>query len=580
MSLRFRLRIGVILLSLVCLAGTALVIKNLNALRQNQEVFVFKDGLFHLHHTALERIQTAQSRLYKHKAGYSPEIDDLVADIVDFESLVLSIPQSYRDFPYPDHCLSCHDNLGDDVTSLEEKINLLEAKIHRYQEHISILITTSDPHAQVIHHDHANALGEDIIATISSINVSAGIMVNALLAANTRLAGDTIFTVTAFVSFVALFVLALMVYTHYSIDRLMGSLLRGTESIYRDDFGLRLPGTGGKDEYSLLASRFNLMAQHLQDRDEEIQQKAEELRHANIQLRDLNENLEARIGERTAELEKMVDQLQDTTSALGESKRRLEAANVDLLKANQAKSNFLSIVSHELKTPLSVINGFLSLILDERYQKEPQQLREAVEISKRRGQQLTRMIDELIDLSRLDAKAMVLHREEIAVENALQEVLEQFHEDLQRKQISLSTTSCGRRLRCDPDKIKQVFTNLIGNAIKFSPEGTAIDLECRVEDTFFHFLCRDGGIGIPGEESEKVFEKFYQVDSSATRHYGGAGLGLSIVREIVSLHGGRVWAESNQSEGSTFHFTIPMAGAQDGTDPGDPSLTFPHAEPA
>jgi signal transduction histidine kinase len=578
MSLRLRLRLGAVLLAVVCLGGTALILRNLNSLRRNQEIFVFKDALFHMHHLAMEKIQSAQSLLYQLKAGYSNEIDDLVTEIVAFESLLVDIPQFYWKFPHPEYCASCHDSATDDMARLESNMEDLAVKIHKYQGHISIFITTNDRQAQIVHQGIANALGEDIIETISTMNASAGLMANKLLATNTRLVGDTIFTVTTVVAFVVLFTLAIMAYTHYSINRLMTSLLRGTESIYRDDFALRLSETAGKDEYSLLASRFNLMAEHLQDRDREIREKADELGRANVQLRDLNQNLGARISERTAELEKMVDKLQETTSALGESKRRLEAANVDLLTANQAKSNFLSIVSHELKTPLSVINGFLSLILDERYQKDPQQLREAVEISKRRGQQLTRMIDELIDLSRLDAKAMVIHREEVAVESALLDTVEQFQEDLQRKQITLSTSSCGRQIFCDPDKIKQVFTNIIGNAIKFSPEGSTINLECREDDASFHFLCHDSGIGIPEEEREKVFEKFYQVDSSATRHYGGAGLGLSIVREILSLHGGKVWVESEPQKGCTFHFTLPKTGAPDGSFPGDSSLTLPRAE--
>jgi signal transduction histidine kinase len=167
------------------------------------------------------------------------------------------------------------------------------------------------------------------------------------------------------------------------------------------------------------------------------------------------------------------------------------------------------------------------------------------------------MIDELIDLSRLDAKAMIIHKEIVAIEEALADVTEQFHEDLRRKQIRLITTSCDVEILCDPDKIRQVLTNLIGNAIKFSPEGSSIDVLCIVENDSYHFVCRDKGIGLASGETEKIFEKFYQVDSSATRHYGGAGLGLSIVKEIVALHGGRVWAESGPGLGCSFHFTIP-----------------------
>lgn len=559
MSLRLRLRLGGLLLAFVCLVGFVLIISNLNALSRNQDVMVFKDTLFHSHHKALEQIQGAQSRLYQHQAGYSRDIDNLVGEIIASELILVNIPRAYQNFLRPSYCAPCHEDAEDRVLDLEAKIAQIMVSMVEYKENISILITTSDLDAQILHHGQANALGENIIVSIGAMNVSAGLMVNEILSTNTALVEQARLTVTAVVASIVLIALAIILYTQFSINRLMTSLLRGTDSIYRDDFSLRLPARNRKDEYGLLASRFNLMAEHLQHRDRELMHKTSQLGDANTQLQDLNENLEGRISERTSELETMVEQLRDTTAALEESKRRLELANVDLLKANQAKSNFLSIVSHELKTPLSVINGFLSLILDERYQKDPQQLREAVEISKRRGQQLTRMIDELIDLSRLDAKAMLIHKEMVAIEPALVDVIEQFQEDLQRKQIRLTTASCAVEVLCDPDKIRQVFTNLIGNAIKFSPEGSSIDVLCSTETESYHFICRDSGIGLASDETEKIFEKFYQVDSSATRHYGGAGLGLSIVKEIVTLHGGRIWAESGPGEGCSLHFTIPRA---------------------
>jgi signal transduction histidine kinase len=387
-------------------------------------------------------------------------------------------------------------------------------------------------------------------------------------------------TISGMVIFVVLISLSIMAYILFTLHRMMSLLIRGTEHIHSDDFSQRI-GTGGrKDEFALLASRFDLMAEHLQERDTEIQKKRGQLEEANLSLRDLNENLESRILERTSELEGMVARYRNTAKALEESKHRLEAANVDLIKANQAKANFLSIVSHELKTPLSVINGFLSLILDERYQNDPKNLREAVEISKRRGQQLARMIDELIDLSRLDANAMVLHREPVLVGEAFEDSAGQFQEDLQRKQLRLSILDCSTLppVNCDPDKFRQIVTNLLSNAIKFSPEGSSIEIGCREEGESFLFHCRDQGIGIPAGEREKVFDKFYQVDSSATRRFGGAGLGLSIVKEIVHLHGGRIWVESDRSGGCTFFFTIPKdeKKGQDGEE-GAPSRGSPRA---
>jgi signal transduction histidine kinase len=159
---------------------------------------------------------------------------------------------------------------------------------------------------------------------------------------------------------------------------------------------------------------------------------------------------------------------------------------------------------------------------------------------------------------------MVLHYEEIALGEAFRDVTEQFREEFTRKQINIETTDCSSLppFSCDPDKLKQVLTNLVGNAVKFSPEGSRIELGCREEESEFLLFCRDEGIGLPPEEKEKIFEKFYQVDSTATRRFGGAGLGLSIVKEIVQLHGGRIWVESEEGKGCTFSFTLPKRDPQ------------------
>ena len=169
-----------------------------------------------------------------------------------------------------------------------------------------------------------------------------------------------------------------------------------------------------------------------------------------------------------------------TSAALEDSKPPArEPPTRSSSRANQAKANFLSIISHELKTPLSVINGFLSLILDERYQNDPRHLREAVQISKRRGEQLSRMIDELIDLSRLDARSMVLR---LRGDRRRRDAARARRRVPARSSAAAACASrCGcradlPRLVCDPDKLRQVFTNLLGNAIKFSPDGGEVEL--------------------------------------------------------------------------------------------------------
>jgi signal transduction histidine kinase len=345
------------------------------------------------------------------------------------------------------------------------------------------------------------------------------------------------------------------------MSRLISSLLSGTESVTRDDFSHRIPLATRRDEIGLLAGRFNLMAEHLEARDRQIRQKTDEIEMANRRLYELNETLEERVQDRTRDLRSSLEQLQRAGAALEDSRRRLEASNLELLRSNQAKANFLSIISHELKTPLSVINGFLSLILDERYENDPQHLREAVHIAKRRGEQLARMIDELIDLSRLDARAMVLRREPTDVVEIFRELGVEFQEEFRRRglRFSLRVPPALPLLLCDPGKMRQVFTNLIANALKFSPDGGEIELAAEDRGQEILMSCRDTGIGIPDSERERVFEKFYQVDSSATRRFGGAGLGLSIVKEIVLLHGGQTWVESTPGHGSIFFVVLPKS---------------------
>ena len=247
MSLRLRLRIGGILLSAVCLAGFLLIANNLNALKRNQEVFTFKDTLFHTHHHTLEQIQGAQSTLYQHKAGYTRDIDSLVGKIIASESLLTRIPRTYRRFASPDYCSTCHLNTNERVFALENKLGIILDNLDKYKQNISILITSTDVDAQAYHHEKANQLGQDIIRSIVDINRAAGLMVNEILSTNTALVQRSRITVTAVVACVILIALAILLYTQYSINQLITSLLRGTNSIYRDVFSLRLPTSNRRD---------------------------------------------------------------------------------------------------------------------------------------------------------------------------------------------------------------------------------------------------------------------------------------------------------------------------------------------
>jgi signal transduction histidine kinase len=557
--MRSRILVAAAFLLAVAVVGSTVIIRNLRGLVRNQQLIVFKDRIFHDHERARELIQAAQAKLYQHQAGYTHDIDQLVNDIAEFETIITSITPHYREHYRALDCNTCHSNGLRKIEHLEEVIRDILFNLERYRESVSVVITTNDRNARVLHNGIANTRGEEILAAIRTVNYNAGLMVQQLRVESESILLRSEKTIEASVAVIGLIFLVTVVYLVWGFNRLLSSLLQGTASMTRDDFSHRLPLASRRDELGLLASRFNLMAEHLQERDRLIGEKTAQLESANEQLKYLNENLEQKVRDRTAELETTLQDVRRATQALEESKRQVESANQELLRANQAKANFLSIISHELKTPLSVINGFLSLILDERYQNDPQHLREAIQISKRRGEQLSRMIDELIDLSRLDARSMALRREATAGDLLLREVGAHFQEEFRRKQLRLSLRlpDALPTLVCDPDKLRQIFTNLVENAVKFSQEGGEVELGAEDRGGELLFWVRDTGIGITPEEQDKIFEKFYQVDSSATRRFGGAGLGLSIVKEMVLLHGGRVRVESVPGGGSTFFVALP-----------------------
>ena len=559
MSLRVRALLASVFLFLVAGSGAAVIVGNLRSLIENQQLIVFKDEIFHDHERARELIQSAQARLYQHQAGYTRDIDRLIDDIGTFETIIGSIVPHYRQHVREENCLGCHAEGARVIDSLEETVRSILLNLDRYRESVSIIITTNDRQTRLLHNGIANARGEEILATIQRVNASAGLMVQQLRSQNRRLLQRAERSIEASVAVVGVVFVLTFASLLLAANRLFASLLRGTESVIRDDLSYRLPMAARQDELGLLATRFNIMAEHLQARDLQIREKSAELEASNRSLHDLNATLEQKVGDRTRDLQESLAQISRTSVALEDSKRRLETANQELVRANQAKANFLSIISHELKTPLSVINGFLSLILDERYENDATHLREAVQISKRRGEQLSRMIDELIDLSRLDARSMVLRRVPTDVAAILREIAGDFQEEFRRRSLRLSLRLPPGLppLLCDPDKLRQIFTNLIGNALKFSPDGGEIELGAENRDSEMLLTCRDTGIGIPEGERERIFEKFYQVDSSATRRFGGAGLGLSIVREIVILHGGQIWVESTPGHGSTFFISLP-----------------------
>lgn len=245
-----------------------------------------------------------------------------------------------------------------------------------------------------------------------------------------------------------------------------------------------------------------------------------------------------------------------------ESARLFEQQSVavaELERLSQAKSDFVSIVSHEFRTPLTGIQGFSEMMRDE--DLSVAEMKEYAGDINKDAQRLNRMINEMLDLDRLESGRMTFERTDVDLNSVITEVAAGVGPNAPSHPIILHLDPALGPASGDRDKLTQVVVNLISNAVKYSPQGGEIVVTTRVEGSNAHVLVRDHGMGIPPDGLEKVFERFARLESDATRFIQGTGLGLPIVRQIVTLHGGAAWVESTVGEGSVFQFTIPLAPA-------------------
>ena len=244
-----------------------------------------------------------------------------------------------------------------------------------------------------------------------------------------------------------------------------------------------------------------------------------------------------------------------TAEAFERQRRAVE----ELERLNKAKSDFVSIVSHEFRTPLTGIMGFSEMMRDEDFSVE--EMKEFAGDINKDAQRLNRMITEMLDLDRMESGRMTLNLEPVDLNAIIAEVADLSRPNAPNHPIRLQLDPGLTGLFGDPDKLTQVVTNLVSNAIKYSPDGGEIIVTSRVEGDVAHVYVQDHGIGIPPDRLEQVFERYNRIESDATRHIQGTGLGLPIARQIVQVHGGRAWAESTPGEGSVFQFTIPLVQA-------------------
>ncbi len=301
-----------------------------------------------------------------------------------------------------------------------------------------------------------------------------------------------------------------------------------------------------------------------------------ELQAANTTIHRLNAELQERIDQATAELQQRMSDLGRANEEIATLYSEAQSNVEQLRELDRLKSRFLSMASHELKTPLTSISGLSQVMLRrmrrrleqgppsaEEWGDEQRGHVERLELLNSQTARLGRLIDELLDVSRIESGKLDFHWAPVDLAALLQEVAERLRLTTSEHQIDVDVdgVSASDPVLADRDHLEQVLDNLVANAIKFSPGGGTIRVGLRSAPDGVVLSVSDPGVGIPPAQLEAIFGLFYQAEDPISRKTGGMGLGLYISKEIVTRHGGRIWAESVPNEGSTFNVALPRAAA-------------------
>jgi signal transduction histidine kinase len=270
--------------------------------------------------------------------------------------------------------------------------------------------------------------------------------------------------------------------------------------------------------------------------------------------------LAAAFDEMAASLEKhqMQQRLEEDLRRHNEA---LEEENRRVREVNQLKSEFVSLVSHELRTPLTAISGYLDLLLEDQGAPSTTKQRELLGIVQRNTERLVKLIDDLLDLSRIESGKIELNLTAVDVMALIAEVASLLQPQIEAKGQQLTVTKAESLplVRADADRIRRILINLLSNAHKYTPAGGHIWVTAHLEEGWVRIDVRDDGIGLSPDEHAHLFDKFFRAQQPARQGVEGTGLGLPITRLLVELHGGRMSVASVPEEGSTFSFTLPVA---------------------
>ena len=249
---------------------------------------------------------------------------------------------------------------------------------------------------------------------------------------------------------------------------------------------------------------------------------------------------------------------QELEMKVEERTRQLTQALEEVNKLSRRKSDFISSVSHELRTPLTSIKGYAAILLAGKLGPVPDEIKERLSKINRHSDELVHMVNDLLDISRIESGKANMKMEGLELTSLVDKIADLLNEQFKTKSITFNSNipeSC-QKILADRSQMERVFINLLGNALKFTPENGKINVTAHLINNKIQVDITDTGFGIPEDDQENIFEEFYRVDNTINQEVKGTGLGLTLVKRIIEAHQERIWVKSKLGEGSTFSFTL------------------------
>lgn len=268
----------------------------------------------------------------------------------------------------------------------------------------------------------------------------------------------------------------------------------------------------------------------------------------------------AELEKESKELKEIIKQKEMAENAVQESEEKIKQQNVQLEKLNQIKSDFFEVTSREIRSPLTTIKGYMQMLSNRAFGEITDEQKKYLEIMLRNTNRLDNLVSDLVDISRIESGSMTFTSKKTIVSKMVNEAVEKMQSSANEKNIAVNVEIEDQipDLIVDQDRIKQVIINILGNAIKSSPDKTTVNLRAKKQEIDVLFEIQDQGISIPKDKQKKIFNAFYRADEGKSKEYSGGGIRLALSRGIVTIHGGKIWMESEEGKGNTFRFTLPI----------------------